>query len=125
MSSNMMLSGSCPALNRAGPSQDERSVQHAPSSGEIQPGDWVWLELDKGYSAADNRVPRLKERRTGPYKVKKRVGHPTYRLDIANNLNIHQVVSVADLKLLGGGPQRNSGHNAINADKAIEEFHKE
>jgi len=63
---------------------------------EFQPGDRVWLKLDKhGFKGQHHKMHPL---RYGPYKILERIGDNAYRHKLPPQLGIHDVLNVNNLK---------------------------
>ena len=58
------------------------------------------LQLGHGYNIADGRPQKLKEQRTGLFKIVEHIGYLVYRLDLEGLLNIYPVVLIAQLCLV-------------------------
>jgi hypothetical protein len=63
----------------------------------FQPGDRVWLSLDKHRFRGQHH--KLHPLRYGPYTMLERIGENAYRLDLPPQLGIHDVLNVNNLKL--------------------------
>ena len=63
----------------------------------FQPGDQVWLHLDKKRFKSQHH--KLMPIRYGPYTILDKIGENAYRLDLPPQLGIHDVINVNQLKL--------------------------
>jgi hypothetical protein len=63
----------------------------------FQPGDRVWLHLDKKRFKGQHH--KLLPIRYGPYTILEKIGENAYRLDLPPQLGIHNVINVNHLKL--------------------------
>ena len=61
-------------------------------------GDMVKLRLHKGYSVPGITSHKIGAQFVGPFKVIERIGRLAYRLELPDNMRIHNVVSVAMLE---------------------------
>ena len=61
---------------------------------EYQEGDLVCINLHRGYALPGYPPCKISQQRTGPYKVKKRVGQLTYEINLLNHWGIHPVINV-------------------------------
>ncbi|KAK4232658.1 hypothetical protein C8A03DRAFT_39772, partial [Achaetomium macrosporum] len=64
---------------------------------EFEVGDKVFLRLHHGYHLPGKPPRKLSQQRSGPFVIKRRVGRLAYELDLPDNMNIHPVISVAQL----------------------------
>lgn len=63
----------------------------------FQPGDKVWLHLDKQRFKSQHH--KLMPLRYGPYTILDKIGENAYHLDLPPQLGIHDVINVNQLKL--------------------------
>ena len=66
-------------------------------------GDMVKLRLHKGYSVPGITSHKIGAQFVGPFKVIERIGRLAYRLQLPDNMRIHNVVSVAMLEPMPTG----------------------
>lgn len=62
----------------------------------FEPSDWVWIHLRKE-RFPQKRKNKLLARGEGPYQVLERINDNAYKIDIPNDLLVHDVFNVSDL----------------------------
>ena len=65
---------------------------------DLAEGSQVFLRLHHGYELPGITNKKLHQQRAGPFKVLKKVGQLAYRLDLPPVMQIHPVISIAQLE---------------------------
>lgn len=68
------------------------------ASREFDIGSRVYLQLHRGYTLPDASNKKLSNQQIGPFEITEQVGQLAYRLKLPPTMQIHPVVSVAQLK---------------------------
>ena len=64
----------------------------------FRPGEKAYLRLHHGYSLPSKPNRKLSNQRTGPFRIKRKVGRLAYELELPPKWNVHPVVSIAQLE---------------------------
>ena len=78
--------------------QDQAKQRHGKQRKllNFQPGDKVWLHLDKKRFKGQHH--KLLPIRYGPYSILDKIGENAYRLDLPPQLGIHNVINVNHMR---------------------------
>ena len=71
------------------------NTRHRPM--EYQENNLIYINLHQGYALPGRPPRKISQQRTGPYKIKKRVGQLTYEINLPNYWGIHPVINVQQL----------------------------
>ena len=70
--------------------------KHKPLTFEVD--DEAYLRLHQGYTVPGITNRKLTQQREGPFRIKRKVGLLAYELDLPPNIQVHPVISVAQLE---------------------------
>ena len=65
---------------------------------DLKVGDYAYLRLHHGYTLPGVENRKLSQQRAGPFKIIRRIGHLAYQLELPPVMNIHPVISIAQLE---------------------------
>ena len=108
------------ALSFAADRAKERyNAQHRPM--EYQEGNLVYINLHRDYALPGRPPRKISQQRTGPYKVKKRVGQLAYEINLPNHWGIHPVINMQQLTPAPRPNRDPFGHHVPPPDPIIPE----